>query len=249
MKSQSWRITALLLVVLAASGAAFATAYSAQPKLVVIVVIDQFRGDYLDRAHNQFGPSGFRLLTDRGAWFSDCHYDYANTETAPGHATLLTGAYSDAHGILANETWDEKDDRWITAVSDDKVHVVGMAGGGASASPHNLLSETLGDELKMSTQGRSRVYTVSLKDRAAVLTGGFAADGAFWIDALSGTWISSSFYMKELPRWAQDFNASGRAAKYWNRDWKDAAGHVLQHTTRGNGFSARACSDAASKSN
>jgi hypothetical protein len=107
-----------------------------------------------------------------------------------------------------------------------------MPGAAPSASPHNLLSETLGDELKMSTQNRSRVYTVSLKDRAAVLTGGFSADGAFWIDQLSGTWISSSFYMLELPKWAQDFNASGRAANYWNRDWKNAAGSVLQHTTR-----------------
>ncbi|MBZ5568409.1 MAG: alkaline phosphatase family protein [Acidobacteriia bacterium] len=229
---KSLRICALLLLFLVISGTALATAYNAQPKLVVIVIIDQFRADYLERAHDQFGPAGLRLLTERGAYFADCNYDYANTETAPGHATLLTGAYSDRHGILANEMWREKDDRWITAVSDDNVRVVGMPGAAPSASPHNLLSETLGDELKMSTQNRSRVYTVSLKDRAAVLTGGFSADGAFWIEPLSGTWISSSFYMKELPKWAQDFNASGRAAKYWNRDWKDAGGSVLQHTTR-----------------
>jgi arylsulfatase A-like enzyme len=226
------KISAALLLALILTGAAFASAYHAQPKLVVIVIIDQFRPDYLERARDQFGPSGFRLLTERGAYFSSCAYDYANTETAPGHATLATGAYSDAHGILANEMWEEQGERWITAVSDDSVHVVGMLGAAPSASPHNLLSETLGDELKMSTQNRSRVYTVSLKDRAAVLTGGFSADGAFWIDQLSGTWISSSFYMKELPKWVQDFNASGRAAKYWNRDWTNAAGNILQHTTR-----------------
>ena len=223
---------ALLLSLALTTTAAFATAYNAQPKLVVIVIIDQFRPDYLERARDQLGPSGFRLLTERGAYFSSCAYDYANTETAPGHATLATGAYSDAHGILANEMWEEKGDRWITAVSDDSVHVVGMPGAAPSASPHNLLSETLGDELKIATQNRSRVYTLSLKDRAAVLTGGFSADGAFWIDPLSGTWISSSFYMKDLPQWAQDFNASGRAAKYWNRDWKNADGSVLQHTKR-----------------
>lgn len=232
MKFSFGRSCAALLLLLLAAGAAFASAYNANPKLVVVIIIDQFRTDYLDRAHDQFGAAGFRLLTERGAFFTGCHYDYANTETAPGHATLFTGAYSDRHGILANEVWEEKGDRWITAVSDDTVHVVGMPGAAPSASPHNLLSETLGDELKMSTQNRSRVYTVSLKDRAAVLTGGFSADGAFWIDPLSGTWISSSFYMPELPKWAQDFNASGRAAGYWNRDWKSAAGSVLQHTTR-----------------
>ena len=226
------RIRAALLLLLILAGAAFASAYNAQPKLVVVIIIDQFRADYLERARDQFGPAGFRLFTERGAWFTNCAYDYANTETAPGHATLSTGAYSDAHGILANETWEETGGRWIAAVSDDSARVVGVPGGAAGASPRNLLSETLGDELKMSTHNRSRVYTVSLKDRAAVLSAGFAADGAFWIDPLSGTWISSSFYMKELPKWAQDFNAGGRAEKYWNRDWKDAAGNVLQRTTR-----------------
>ncbi len=232
MKIPMRRLWTLLLFFFVATGTALASAYNARPKLVVVVIIDQFRGDYLERAHDALGPSGFRLFTDRGAWFTGCYFEYANTETAPGHATLLTGAYSDGHGILANQTWEEEGNRWITAVSDDNAQVVGMPGVASSASPRNLLSETLGDELKMATQSRSRVYTVSLKDRAAVLTGGFAADGAFWIDARSGTWITSSFYMKKLPQWAQDFNASGHAEKYWNRDWTDAAGHVLRHTTR-----------------
>jgi predicted AlkP superfamily pyrophosphatase or phosphodiesterase len=230
MKFPARRISAVLAL-LVLTGAALASAYNAHPKLVVVIVIDQFRADYLERVHDRLGQGGFRLFTDAGADFSDCHYAYANTETAPGHATLFTGAYSDGHGIVANEMWDEQGDRWITAVSDDNVRVVGMPGSAASASPHNLLSETLGDELKMATHNRSRVYTVSLKDRAAVLTGGFAADGAFWIDPRTGTWISSTYYMKELPQWAQQFNASGRAASYWNLDWKDAAGQVLQHTT------------------
>jgi hypothetical protein len=226
---RSWAVP---LVCLALAGLAQASAYDAQPKLVVVIIIDQFRGDYLDRIHPQMVQNGFRLFTEQGANFVNCNYNYANTETAPGHATLFTGAYSDGHGIFANQVWEEKGDRWISAVSDDNARVVGLPGGATSASPHNLLSETIGDELKLSTQNRSHVYAISLKDRAAVLPAGFAADGAFWIDQLSGAWISSTFYMKELPNWAQEFNASGRAGKYWDQDWKDATGNVLQHTTR-----------------
>src|SRR5579871_6623031 len=95
---------------------AFGSAYNGRPKLVVVIIIDQFRGDYLQRYYQDFGPSGFRLLMDRGAYFSNCNYDYANTRTAPGHATLLTGAYSNGHGILSNEWWDAQKKREVTSV-------------------------------------------------------------------------------------------------------------------------------------
>jgi arylsulfatase A-like enzyme len=225
------RSCAVLLVCLVFAGLAPASAYDAQPKLVVVIIIDQFRGDYLERVHSQLGQGGFRLFTDKGANFVNCYYNYASTETAPGHATLFTGAYSNGHGVFANQVYDEKGDRWIGAVGDDSVRVVGLPGVTPSASPRVLLTDTLGDELKMATGNRSHVYSISLKDRAAVLPGGFAADGAFWIDQLSGTWITSTFYMKELPKWAQEYNANGRAAGYWDKDWKDANGKVLQHTT------------------
>ncbi|MFI5088401.1 MAG: SDR family NAD(P)-dependent oxidoreductase, partial [Terriglobales bacterium] len=166
MKFSVGRICAVLLVLLLATGAAFASAYNANPKLVVIVIIDQFRPDFLDRAHDQLGPAGFRLLTERGAYFTGCYYDYANTETAPGHATLFTGAYSDAHGIAANQWWDARAKRMVSSVFDNNTRLVGVEGAGAS--PHNLLSDTLGDELKLSTDGKARVFTVSLKDRAAI---------------------------------------------------------------------------------
>ena len=94
----------------------FGSAYNAHPKLIVIIVIDQFRGDYLERYRDQFGEGGFRLLLDHGAYFTDCNYDYANTRTAPGHATLGTGAYSNGHGILANEWWDPQKKRTVTSV-------------------------------------------------------------------------------------------------------------------------------------
>lgn len=231
MKSFLRRCCALLTVCLALPALAPASAYDSRPKLVVIIVIDQFRGDYLERIHSRLGQGGFRLFTDQGADFVNCNYNYANTETAPGHATLFTGAYSDGHGIFANQTWDEKTNRWITSVSDDNTRIVGVAGNVPGASPHNLLSDTIGDELKLATHNGARVYTVSLKDRAAVLPAGFSADGAFWIDPVSGNWISSTFYMKQLPEWVQQYNGSSN--KYWDQDWKDASGAVLAHTTHG----------------
>src|SRR5580692_1822829 len=205
-----------------------ASAYNAHPKLIVVIVIDQFRGDYLERYHDKFGEGGFRLLLEHGANFTECNYDYANTRTAPGHATLFTGAYSDGHGIAANEWWDPKKKRMVTAVEDDDTKLVGIPESKTGASPHNLLADTLGDEMKLATQGRSKVFGVSLKDRAAILPGGFSADAAYWIDPKSGTWVTSTYYRPDLPKWAQDFNASDRAAKYWDRDWKNANGDVLR---------------------
>jgi predicted AlkP superfamily pyrophosphatase or phosphodiesterase len=239
----------LLVVVLACAVCACASAYNARPKLVVIIVIDQFRGDYLERYHDQFGDGGFKLFLDRGAYFTDCNYDYANTRTAPGHATLLTGSYTSGHGIVANEWWDPQKKKRVTSVEDDTTKLVGIEpdvraaqtelGRGVShdtpgASPHNLMGDTLGDELKLATGGKARVFAVSLKDRAAVLPAGFSGDGAYWIDAKSGDWITSTYYRPDLPDWVRNFNApqpgEGRAKKYWNREWKDSDGTTLGST-------------------
>ena len=229
-------IIALILISIPAS---FASAYNAHPKLVVVIIIDQFRGDYLERYREQFGDGGFRLFLDHGANFTDCNYDYANTRTAPGHATLFTGAYSNDHGIAANEWWDPKKKKMVTSVEDDDAKLVGLPSGQTrdkpGASPHNLLADALGDELKLATQGKSRVFGVSLKDRAAILPGGFAADAAYWIEPKSGAWITSTYYRPDLPKWAQDFNASNRATKYWDRDWKNSNGDVMRSTAHRKG--------------
>jgi predicted AlkP superfamily pyrophosphatase or phosphodiesterase len=227
-----------LLVCLFSASLSLASAYNARPKLIVIVVIDQFRGDYLERYRHQFGEGGFRLLLDHGAYFTDCNYNYANTRTAPGHATLLTGAYSNGHGILANEWWDPQKKRVVTSVQDDGTKLVGMASNAFGASPHNLLSDTLGDELKLATQGKARVFGLALKDQAAILPAGFAGDGAYWIDRKTGVWITSTYYRNEFSRWAQDFNDSKRAEKYLNKEWKDGNGNILRTTTVPAGKSA-----------
>jgi predicted AlkP superfamily pyrophosphatase or phosphodiesterase len=222
-------VTVIAVCILTSIPTGFASAYNAHPKLVVVIIIDQFRGDYLERYHDQFGEGGFRLFLDHGANFTDCNYDYANTRTASGHATLFTGAYSNRHGIVANEWWDPKKKHMVTAVEDDDTKLVGVPGEKSGASPHNLLADTLGDELKLATKGQARVFSLSLKDRAAVLPGGFAADAAYWIDPKTGAWITSTYYRPDLPPWAQEFNTSNRAAKYWDRDW-ESNGEVLRST-------------------
>jgi arylsulfatase A-like enzyme len=208
-----------------------AQAYVGRPKLIVIVVIDQFRGDYLNRDRAEFKGRGFRLFMDEGAWFTDCYFDYANTKTAPGHATIGTGAYSDGHGIEANEFWDASRsfEKKVTSVEDERYQLVDLPPTsipanqpGApetalkyviGASPRNLRASTLGDELRLATNGRARVYGISLKDRAAILPAGQAANGAFWIDSSSGQFTTSTYYMEHLPAWTRAFNASGRIAE------------------------------------
>jgi predicted AlkP superfamily pyrophosphatase or phosphodiesterase len=219
----------LLVALIAAPIQTSASAYNGHPKLVVVIVIDQFRGDYVERYRDQFGDAGFRFLLDHGAYFPNCNYNYANTRTAPGHSTLFTGAYSNGHGIASNEWWDQKKKRMVTSVEDDDTKLVGISEEKPGASPHNLLADTIGDELKLATQGKSRVFGVSLKDRASVLPAGFSGDAAYWIDPHSGTWLTSTYYRNDLPRWVQDFN-SARTPKYWDRDWKDAQGALLGST-------------------
>src|SRR5258708_7855105 len=166
-------LTAIVVALALSSICATASAYNAHPKLIVVIIIDQFRGDYLERYRDQFPDGGFRLLLDHGANFTDCNYDYANTRTAPGHATLFTGAYSNDHGIAANEWWDPKKKKMVTSVEDDETKLVGVPADQTQdkngASPHNLPPDTLGHELKVATQGKSRVFGISLKERSAIL--------------------------------------------------------------------------------
>jgi predicted AlkP superfamily pyrophosphatase or phosphodiesterase len=227
-------VTALvvcLILVTAQARNAQAQVYSGRPKLIVIVVIDQFRGDYLNRFHEEFKGRGFRLFTDEGAWFTNCYYDYANTKTAPGHATIGTGAYSDGHGIESNEWWDvsRTETHPVSSVEDERYQLVDVpssvipanmpnAQPGAlkyliGSSPRNLRATTLGDELRLATQGKARVFGVSLKDRASILPAGQSANAAYWLEPSSGQFTTSTYYMEHLPEWARAFNASDRRAQ------------------------------------
>ncbi|HEY1577255.1 MAG TPA: alkaline phosphatase family protein [Terracidiphilus sp.] len=217
---------ATLLIALPAVPAS-ASAFDGKPKLVVLVVIDQFREDYLERYRADLkAQHGFRLFLDYGAYFPDCYYDYANTKTAPGHATLGTGAYTDGHGINSNSWWDlsRNTKRPITSVEDDRFKVVGLlnAGSETGASPRNERASTLGDELRLATVGQSKVFGISLKDRAAILPVGHSANAAYWIDPKSGVFVTSTYYQNALPDWATTFNASPRAQQALDESHGDA---------------------------
>jgi predicted AlkP superfamily pyrophosphatase or phosphodiesterase len=194
-----------------------ADVYNAKPKLVIILVLDQFRGDYLDRYRDDFKtPSGFNLFLNRGAYFTGCYYNYANTMTAPGHSTIGTGAYTAGHGIALNEWWDLKrsTSHPVSSVEDEDYQIVGdHTPKDIGTSPRNELASTLGDEVVLASRGESKLFGISLKDRAAILTSGHASSGAFWLDHASGHFVTSSYWDKTLPAWVSAFNSSGRTEK------------------------------------
>jgi len=223
-------VVLLLLRVAMAGGA---TDYPRRPKLVLILVIDQFRYDYLLRFRQQFVAHGFNLLLTGGAAFADCRYDYATTVTGPGHATLLTGAYASVHGIVGNEWYDPALRRSVYCVEDSTTKLVGepdQASTTPGVSPHYLIGSTLGDELRAATNFRSKVLAISLKDRAAILMGGHSPSAAYWYDPGSARFVTSSYYMPTLPSWVVNFNRSSPVKDYCGRNWS-----ALPDTPGGNG--------------
>ncbi|MGH9558943.1 MAG: alkaline phosphatase family protein [Bryobacteraceae bacterium] len=196
-------------------------------KLVLAIVIDQFRYDYLTRFRQDY-TGGLKLLLDRGAVFTNAHHIHVPTYTAVGHSTFLTGATPALSGIIGNEWWDRQTKKHVTSVSDDTTKLLG--GVGAGSSPRRLLQSTIGDELKMSGKG-GKVIGISIKDRAAILPSGHMADAAYWFDGNSGNFVSSTYYFADLPAWVKEFDRSHPADKYAGDDWMGhkmpAAGNPL----------------------
>lgn len=188
-----------------------------KPKLVLAVVIDQFRYDYLNRFRKEY-TAGFARLFEHGAVFTDAHHMHFPTVTAVGHSTFLSGATPSISGIVANEWYDRESGGPVSSVSDASVKELGGPAGKVGASPHRLLVSTIGDELKM--QGRqAKIVGVSIKDRSAILPGGHMADGAYWYDDASNTWVTSTYYMQDLPQWVKDVNSTKAFEKYGKSDW------------------------------
>ena len=220
MLKRLWICTFALLLPITSCIRCSASAYDAHPKLVILLVIDQFREDYLERYRADFKGNGFNLFLDHGAYFPDCYYDYANLVTAAGHSVIGTGAYTDGNGIASNEWWDlsRNSKQPITSVEDPNYSIVGLPANASQparegASPRNLLASTIGDEVRLATKGGAKLFGVALKDRAAILTAGHTANGAFWIDPQTGAFITSTYYMPSLPDWAATFNQSDAAAQ------------------------------------
>jgi predicted AlkP superfamily pyrophosphatase or phosphodiesterase len=186
-----------------------------RPKLVVVIVIDQFRPDYLQRFRPYFGTGGFNLFLRRGATFTEAEYKHAVTFTCPGHAVVLTGSYANVNGIISNQWYDSKSGRQEYCAADSSVTLIGSSHRGRS--PRNLVASTVGDELKRTSRGRSRVIAMAGKDRSAIMLGGHKADGAYWME--DSLFVTSTHYMKELPAWVQQFNASARVSSYAGKSW------------------------------
>jgi predicted AlkP superfamily pyrophosphatase or phosphodiesterase len=188
------------------------------PRLVVVLLFDQFRADFLDRFRADFGPDGFLRLEREGMRFTDCTIPYAQTLTGPGHATLLTGATPSVHGIIGNGWYERSEGREVAADFDPRVRAVG-SDDKESSSPWRLRAETVGDVLKSATRGRGKVIGISDKARAAVLPTGYSADAAYWLDEATGRMQSSTYYMEILPAWVQTANAARHASDASAQPW------------------------------
>ena len=213
----------VLSVLLMASAVIGQADYQSQPKLVVGVVVDQMRADYLHKYEDMYGEGGFKRLMREGFNFKNAQYNYVVTETAPGHASIYTGATPAIHGIIGNSWYDRKLKDLVINVGDSTVKIVGSEIPNPNGfSPHRLLSNTLGDELRQGKNFKSKVISVSLKDRGAILPGGRAANAAYWHDWVSspGYFVSSSYYMKDLPRWVKNFNKEEKSDAYLNTQWE-----------------------------
>lgn len=189
-----------------------------RPKLVVGIVVDQMRYDYLTRFYNKFGDNGFKRMVDEGFNCKNNHFNYIPTYTGPGHASVYTGTTPKYHGIIANDWYDKELKTKVNCVDDDSVESIGTESNSGKKSPKRMLSTTFADENRLFTQMRGKTIGISIKHRGAILPSGHTANAAYWFDYErngTGNWISSTYYMDELPKWVQKFNKSNKAESYF----------------------------------
>ena len=191
-----------------------------QPKLVVGIVVDQMRYDYLTRFWDRFGEDGFKKLVNEGYNFKNNHFNYVPTYTGPGHASVYTGTSPMNHGIIGNGWYDKFIHESVYCAGDDSVEPVGTEDDAGKMSPHRMKTTTVSDENRLHTQMRGKTIGVSIKDRGSILPAGHTANAAYWFHGDDeGKWITSSYYMEELPQWVKDFNDSDKVEAYlkpWN---------------------------------
>lgn len=211
------RIGAALLFIFLFFGRAFPLEKT-PPKLVVGIVIDQFRYDYLVKNRNLFSEKGFNFLQKNGVSYANAHFNYVPTYTAPGHASIYTGSSPAYHGIVANDWYDRFEKKEVYCVDDDAAQGVGSNGKAGKKSPRRLIGSTFGDELLDFTNGKAKVISIAMKDRSAILPAGKAGK-AFWFDDETGAFITSTYYANALPSWVQNFNAGKFAEKYFGKEW------------------------------
>ena len=197
-----------------------AVAQQQKPKLVVGIVIDQMRYDYLDRYWNKFGNDGFKKIINNGFNCKNTHYNYMPTYTGPGHASIYTGTTPENHGIIANDWYNKRDKKMMYCAEDTTVKTIGSTSKDGLMSPKNMITTTITDQLKLNTNFKGKVIGISLKDRGAILPAGHKADAAYWFEGKNtGKWISSSYYFNELPKWVQEVNKKNSANTYLSKPW------------------------------
>jgi predicted AlkP superfamily pyrophosphatase or phosphodiesterase len=209
----------LCLIVVGELSAQSTIEKSAAPKLVVGIVVDQMRYEYLHRFNSKFSEGGFKRMMNEGFVIRNGHYNYAPTVTGPGHASIYTGSTPAMHGIIGNDWYDKELKKDVNCVNDPKQKVVGSPEGKGDISPWRLLTSTVTDELELFTQRKSKVIGVSIKDRGAVLPAGHMGDAAYWYDSKTGTFVSSTYYMNELPQWLTKFNGQKLPDQYLSKVW------------------------------
>lgn len=202
-----------------------------KPKLVVGIVVDQMCYEYLYRYQSKFSKDGFVKLMNKGTHCRNTQYTYVPTYTGPGHASVYTGTTPSNHGIVANEWYHRQLKKEVNCVSDTTMLPIGSDYAGGKCSPQNLKANTITDQLKL-TYPNSKVISVSIKDRSAILPGGHLSDGSYWYDYKTGGFLTSSYFKKELPRWIVDFNARKSVDAYMEQTWKPML-DISQYTESG----------------
>jgi predicted AlkP superfamily pyrophosphatase or phosphodiesterase len=190
-----------------------------KPKLVVGIVIDQMRYDYLTRFADKYGEDGFKRILKGGFSLENAHYNYIPTYTAVGHASIYTGTTPENHGVIGNNWYDKYAKKYIYCVDDANFESIGAEKGGKK-SPYRMQTTTITDQLRLAQNMQGKTISVAIKDRSAVLPGGHTANGAYWFQGKKdGKWITSTFYMESLPKWVTNFNSSGKVDAYLSKPW------------------------------
>lgn len=190
-----------------------------RPKLVVGLVVDQMRCDYLYRYYHRYSNGGFKRLLQKGFSFENTLIPYTPTVTAAGHTCIYTGSVPAVHGIVGNDWIERENGQRMYCAQDKSVNSVGTTSSQGQMSPKNMLTTTIGDELRLATNFKSRVYGIALKDRGGILPAGHSANAAYWFDDSTGNWITSTYYMKALPTWVNNYNSSRKTDSMLKNDW------------------------------
>ena len=196
-----------------------------QPKLVIGIIVSEMRYDYLNRYWDKFSDKGFKKLISTGTVFQNAHHDYLLAESGAGYASIATGTYPDVHGIVSNFWYERLQDNIRYCIRDDKANTIGGNYESGKFSPSGLLAMNISDQLKLSNNFSSKVFSLSLDPVAAVISGGHTANAAYWYDDYTGKWITSSFYCDSLPVWLNEFNSKDLSGTYLSRNWETLLPH------------------------